>query len=78
MMGVCYRYVKDSDEAEDVMISAFAKVFEKLDSFRFEGSFEGWLRRIMVNESLMYLRRNKSMYVEVEIEKADREPDFSQ
>ncbi|MEQ8812429.1 MAG: sigma-70 family RNA polymerase sigma factor, partial [Imperialibacter sp.] len=54
------------------------KVFEKLDSFRFEGSFEGWLRRIMVNESLMYLRRNKSMYVEVEIEKADREPDFSQ
>lgn len=77
MLGVCRRYVKDADESEDVMISAFAKVFEKLDSFRFEGSFEGWLRRIMVNESLMYIRRNKSMYLEVEIEKADREPDLA-
>lgn len=78
MLGVCQRYVKDTAEAEDVMIGAFAKMFEKLDTFRFEGSFEGWLRRIMVNESLMYIRRNKSMYLEVEIEKADREPDFAQ
>ncbi len=78
MLGVCQRYVKDASESEDVMIGAFAKVFEKINSFRFEGSFEGWLRRIMVNESLMYLRRNKSMYLEVEIEKADREPDYGQ
>lgn len=78
MLGVCHRYVKDASEAEDVMIGGFAKMFEKIGSFRFEGSFEGWLRRIIVNECLMYLRRNKSMYLEVEIEKADREPDYSQ
>ncbi len=76
MLGVVIRYIKDRDEAEEVMIGSFMKVFEKIDSFKGDGSFEGWIRRIMVNESLMYLRKHKSMYLEVDIEMADREPNY--
>lgn len=77
MLAVCMRYIKEEHEAEDTMIQGFMKVFSKIEQFKSEGSFEGWMRRIMVNESLTYLRRNKSMYLEVEIEKADREPDYN-
>lgn len=77
MLGVCARYVKDYDQAEDVMIGAFVKVFQKIDQYKSEGSFEGWIRRIVVNDSLTYIRRNKSMYLEVDIEQADREPDYN-
>ncbi|MTI22350.1 sigma-70 family RNA polymerase sigma factor [Fulvivirga sp. RKSG066] len=77
MLGVCIRYVKDADQAEDIMIAAFVKIFEKIDQFKSEGSFEGWIRRIMVNESLTFIRRNKGMYLEVDIEAADREPDYN-
>ncbi len=76
MYSLCLRYVKDAPSAEDVMIMAFVKVFEKIEQFKGDGSFEGWIRRIMVNESLTYIRKNKSMYLEVDIEKADREPNY--
>ncbi len=76
MLGVCFRYIKDSSEAEGVMIGGFTKVFNKIDQFKSDGSFEGWIRRIMVNESLVYLRKNKSMYLEVDICEVDREPNF--
>jgi len=76
MLGVCHRYIKDTDQAEDVMITGFVKVFEKIDQFKSEGSFEGWIRRIMVNQSLSFIRKNKGMYLEVDIEVADREPDY--
>lgn len=61
-----------------MLVVAFTKVFEKIDQYKAEGSFEGWLRRIIVNESLTYLRRNKNMYLETEIEKVDQSPNFSQ
>lgn len=77
MYGICYRYLKDPMEAEDVLITAFTKIFEKIEQFKGEGSFEGWIRRIIVNESLTYLRRNRSMYVETDLEQADREPDYN-
>lgn len=76
MLSVCRRYISDFDTAQDVMIRAFMVVFDKLEQFRHEGSFEGWVRRIMVNESLSWLRKNKSMYLEVDIESADQEIDF--
>jgi len=76
MLGVCLRYVKDELEAEDIMIKGITRVFEKIDQYSGTGSFEGWIRRIMVNEALGYLRRNKNMYLEVEIEKAFYEPDY--
>ena len=76
MLGLCRRYIKDGSEAESVMITGFLKVFDKIDQFSGEGSFEGWIRRIMVNESLLYLRKNKGMYIEVDIEYADLEPNY--
>lgn len=76
MLGVCVRYIRDRDEAEHVMIGGMVRLFEKLDQFKGEGSFEGWVRRIMVTECLMYLRKNKSLPIEVAVEKADEEPDY--
>lgn len=76
MLGICIRYIKDRDEAEHVMIGGFVKVFEKIVQFNSEGSFEGWIRRIIVNECLMYIRKNKNMSIEVDIESAEREPDY--
>ncbi|MEZ4947653.1 MAG: RNA polymerase sigma factor [Cyclobacteriaceae bacterium] len=78
MYALCCRYVPSKMEAEDVLVVAFTKVFERIDQFKAEGSFEGWLRRIVVNESLTYLRRNKNMYLETEIETVDKNPDFGQ
>lgn len=77
MYGLCYRYVKDSMEAEDILVTAFMKVFDKIGQFKSEGSFEGWIRRIVVNEALTFLRRNRSMYLETDLEQADREPDYN-
>jgi len=76
MLSLCKRYINDEYEAEGVMISGFLKVFEKIEQFTGAGSFEGWVRRIMVNESLLYIRKNKGMYIEVDIEEADREVNF--
>lgn len=71
MHTVCLRYVKDTAEAEDVLLKGFMKVFQNIKNFRKEGSIEGWIRRIIVNEALMYIRRNKTMYLEVDIEEAN-------
>lgn len=76
MYGLCYRYVRHAMEAEDILVTAFTKVFERIAQFKGEGSFEGWIRRIMVNEALTYLRKSRSMYLETELEQADREPDY--
>lgn len=76
LYALCCRYIKEKMEAEDVLIIAFTKILDRIDQFKGEGSFEGWMKRIVVNESLTYLRRNKNMYLEMDIEAADREPDF--
>ena len=73
LYGLCRRYIREESEAEDVMITAFAKIFQKIDQYKAEGSFEGWMRRIAVNEALTYIRRNKSIHLEVDIEVADEE-----
>ena len=57
MLGVCRQYVKDLHHAEDMMLQGFLKVFTNLYKFKDEGSFEGWIRRIMVNTCLSYLRK---------------------
>lgn len=76
MYALCYRYVRQPMEAEDILVTAFMKVFDKIEQFKREGSFEGWIRRIVVNEALTHLRRNRAMYLETELEQADREPDY--
>lgn len=61
MLSVCRQYIKDIHQAEDVMITAFMKVFTNLKNFQHKGSFEGWIRRIMVNECISFIRVNKKL-----------------
>jgi RNA polymerase sigma-70 factor, ECF subfamily len=61
MLSVCRQYVKDIHQAEDIMITAFMKVFTNLEKFENKGSFEGWIRRIMVNECISYIRVEKKV-----------------
>ncbi|MCB0401260.1 MAG: sigma-70 family RNA polymerase sigma factor [Flavobacteriales bacterium] len=71
MMGVCLRYAKDAEEAQDVLQMGFIKVFEKLDMFNAQGSLEGWIRKIIVNTSLDIIRKNKKFMNDVEMDKVD-------
>ena len=59
MYAVCLRYAGNAEEAEDILQEGFIKVFKKLDSFRREGSFEGWIRRIFVNTAIEHFRRKR-------------------
>jgi RNA polymerase sigma factor (sigma-70 family) len=68
MLAICKRYISDEMEAEDAMVEGFMKIFGKIDSFKLEGSFEGWMKRIMVNEALMLLRSKKKEGFSMSIE----------
>ena len=61
MLSVCRQYIKDIHQAEDIMITAFMKVFTNLKNFQHKGSFEGWIRRIMVNECISFIRVDKKL-----------------
>lgn len=61
MLGVCRQYIKDLHEAEDAMLRAFMKVFQSIHTFSKEGSFEGWIRKIMIRECLTFLRTSKEL-----------------
>ncbi|WP_264519668.1 RNA polymerase sigma factor [Flavobacterium sp. N1994] len=61
MLSVCRQYIKDVHQAEDIMITAFMKVFANLKNFEHKGSFEGWIRRIMVNECISFIRVDKKV-----------------
>lgn len=52
MLGVCQRYARNPADAEDIVQDAFIKIFEKIHQFKSEGSFEGWIRKIVVNTAL--------------------------
>lgn len=75
MLAVCRRYLSDDMEAEDVMIEGFMKVFEKVEQFKNQGSFEGWIRRLMVNEALMALRKNKGKETDYDTAEMEQMPD---
>lgn len=66
MFGVCMRYVKNREDAEDVLIEGMYKVMANIKSFKGNGSFEGWIRRIVVNESLMWLRKRHNFNISIE------------
>lgn len=70
MMGICIRYADRREEADDMLQNGFIKVFEKIETFRGSGSLEGWIRKIVMNESLTYLRQNKTMQMNIDIEDA--------
>jgi len=63
MYAVCMRYATDAEEACDFMQEGFIRVYTKIKSYRNEGSFEGWVRKIMVNTSLQLLRKNRKMFI---------------
>lgn len=74
MLGVCHLYAKDSLEAEDMLQEGFIKVFDHIKSFKGQGSFAGWIRRIMVNVALNKIR-STSKIIKFDEELPD---DFSQ
>lgn len=61
MLSVCRQYIKDVHQAEDVMITSFMKVFTNLKNFEHKGSFEGWIRRIIINECISFIRVYKKV-----------------
>jgi RNA polymerase sigma-70 factor (ECF subfamily) len=67
MFGICLRYVRSKAEAEDILHEGFIKVFNNLKYYRFEGSLDGWLRRIMVNAAINYYRKSKSRYDDIDV-----------
>lgn len=70
-LSMAIRYTKQYEEGEDVMVHAFCKIFEKLDSYKGEGSFEGWMKRIVVNEALMHIRKRNNLHLAVEVSDTD-------
>lgn len=65
MMTVCLRYGHDAMEAEDMMQEGFIRVFQYIDQFKFEGSFEGWIRRVIVNTALKHLQKKRLNFTEI-------------
>ncbi len=71
MMGVCSRYCDSEEEAEDVLQNGFITVFGNLESFKGSGSFEGWIRKIMVNTALTNIRKNKKFRQNIALENVE-------
>ena len=71
MLAICRRYIRDVHFAEDVMIEGFVKVFQHLGSFRHEGSFEGWVGRIMVRQAIDFLRKKEFIVFEEDLTESE-------
>ncbi len=65
MLLICRRYVKNNEDAEELLLDGFYKFFKNLSSFSFQGdaAFFGWLKKIMVNECLMFLRKKNAFII---------------
>lgn len=74
MFAVCQRYARHDMEAEDLMQEGFIRVFEKIGDFRMEGSFEGWIRRIMVHTAINQYRRKSFQQERFGLERLPEEP----
>lgn len=66
MLGICRRYIRSDEDAEDIMIEGFYKIFNNLRQYDRRGSFEGWMKKIMVNEALMWLRKKRLLQTELD------------
>ncbi len=71
MLGVCYRYTKSIQDAEDVLQEGFVRVFRFLNQYKNEGELGAWIRRIMVNTALNYLKQSKRYQNDLLFDKAD-------
>ena len=65
LMTVCLRYAGDIPEAEDMLQDSFIRIFEAIHQYRFEGSFEGWLRKVVVNICLKTLQKRKIKFADI-------------
>ncbi len=65
MLAVCMRYSTDASEAQDILHDGFIKVYSKLDAYEYKGSFEGWIRRIIVNNAIDFVRNKKNFIVNI-------------
>ncbi len=65
MLAVCMRYAADINEAQDILHDGYIKVFNKLKSFEYKGSFEGWIRRIIVNNAIDYVRNKRDFVISI-------------
>ena len=66
MYGVCLRYLKNEMDAEEALLNGFMKIYQHICKFEAKGSFEGWVRRIMVNEALAFLRKKEPLHLAME------------
>lgn len=66
MYGVCRRYLKNEMDAEEALLNGFMKIYLHIGKFEAKGSFEGWVRRIMVNEALAFLRKKEPLHLAIE------------
>jgi RNA polymerase sigma-70 factor, ECF subfamily len=73
MFGVCMRYAKNREEAEEIMQEGFVQVFKSLPNFKFAGSFEGWIRKIMVYCAIQHYRTKPKMHLIVELDNVQAE-----
>ena len=64
LLGICCRYIKDRDDAEDVLQDSFIKIFLNINKFKNEGSFEGWMKRITVNSALHFIKEKQKIKFE--------------
>jgi RNA polymerase sigma-70 factor (ECF subfamily) len=73
MFAVCLRYAKNREAAEDLLQEGFVKVFINIDKFRGDGSFEGWVRRIIVNTAVEHYRKSTKMYPMVNVDDINKD-----
>jgi RNA polymerase sigma factor (sigma-70 family) len=73
MFGVCMRYAKNREEAEDIMQEGFMQVFRSLHHFKYAGSFEGWIRKIMVNCAIQSYRNRMKIHPVIELDNPQME-----
>lgn len=70
MLAVCYRFAPSREDAEDMLQEGFIRVFSQMHSFQHKGSFEGWIRKIIVHSCINILKRNKRFNDNVDLEEA--------
>lgn len=73
LLGVCRRYASNNTEAEEILMNAFLKIFLHIDSYSGQGSFEGWMKKVCINEALNYQKKFKLRWVNVSLRETDKQ-----
>lgn len=73
MYGVCLRYANSNDDAKDILQEGFIRVFKHINDYRGDGSFEGWVRRTIVNTAINYYKKEKKRGFKVELDYVKKE-----